>query len=70
MVEDIIWETDLDIKMYLSVGNTNTNEAGSISDRILLDYEKLIERTMKSEMKKVYVLPQVHTLVWGNKQGV
>lgn len=70
VVMNAIWQTNLDVKMYLSVGNTNTTEKGSIADRILLDYEKLIERTMESGMKKVYVLPQVHTLVWGNKQGV
>ena len=34
------------------------------------DYEKLIEKVCNSEMKNVYILPQVHTLIWGNKQGV
>lgn len=57
-------------KFYLSVGNTDTNESGTINERILKDYEKLIERVMNSSMKDVYILPQVHTLVWGNKQGV
>lgn len=57
-------------KMYISVGNTNTTESGDISRRILNDYKKLIEKVMKSEMKKIYILPQVHTLVWNNKQGV
>lgn len=58
------------VKMYLSVGNTNTTESGDISRRVLDDYKKLIDRVMNSEMKKVYILPQVHTLVWNNKQGV
>lgn len=58
------------IKFYLSVGNTDTKEAGDISTRVLTDYEKLIEKVCNSEMKNVYILPQVHTLVWGNKQGV
>lgn len=58
------------IKMYLSVGNTNATESGDISRRVLDDYEKLINKVMSSEMKKVYILPQVHTLVWNNKQGV
>lgn len=70
MVEQLIWESNLEAKMYLSVGNSNTNEDGKIAERILYDYEKLIDRTMQSNMKKVYVLPQVHTLVWGNRQGV
>lgn len=56
--------------MYLSVGNDNVTEGGDISNRILNNYHKLIDRVMKSEMKRVFILPQVHTLVWGNKQGV
>lgn len=58
------------VKLYLSVGNTNTTESGDISTRILHDYKILIEKLCKSNMDKVFVLPQVHTLVWGNKQGV
>lgn len=60
----------LDIKLYLSVGNTNTTESGDISGRVLADYKKLIDKVISSNMDKVYVMPQVHTLVWGNKQGV
>lgn len=70
MIEDLIWHTNIEAKLYLSVGNTDTKESGDISKRVLLDYEKLIDKTMNSGMKKVYVMPQVHTLVWGNKQGV
>ena len=58
------------IDLYLSVGNTNTTEEGDISQRVLKDYEKLIERVSNSDMKRVFILPQIHTLVWGNKQGV
>lgn len=58
------------IKFYLSVGNSNTTELGDISKRILIDYKKLIDKVMVSDMCRVYILPQVHTLVWGNKQGV
>ena len=60
----------VDIDLYLSVGNTNTTEKGDISQRVLKDYEKLIERVSNSDMKRVFILPQIHTLVWGNKQGV
>lgn len=58
------------VKLYLSVGNTNTSEEGSIQERVLKDYEKLIYKTVNSRMKSVYILPQMHTLVWGNKIGV
>lgn len=60
----------LDSKLYLSVGNTNTEESGDISHRVLQDYEKLINKVCKSDMRNVYILPQIHTLIWGNKQGV
>ena len=58
------------IEFYLSVGNTNTKEEGSIQERILYSYEELINKVNNSEMKRVFILPQVHTLVWGNKSGV
>ena len=58
------------LKLYINVGNSDTKEEGDISKRILQDYEKLINKVCDSSMKKVYIMPQVHTLVWGNKQGV
>lgn len=58
------------IDLYLSVGNTNTSEEGDISSRVLNDYKELIEMVNQSEMERVFILPQVHTLVWGNRQGV
>ena len=58
------------VKLYINVGNTNTKEDGDISKRVLQDYRILIEKICNSSMKKVYIMPQVHTLVWGNKQGV
>ena len=70
LMEKLTWETHTKVKVYLSVGNDYTNEQGDISKRILMNYERLIDKTMESGMKKVYVMPQVHTLVWGNKQGV
>ena len=70
LVEKIKLEFTIDIRMYLSVGNTDTNEEGDISKRVLQDYQKLIEMVNYSNMKKVYILPQVHTLVWGNRSGV
>ena len=67
---DYYREKGVDIDLYLSVGNTNTTEAGDISKRVLSDYEKLINMVANSYMERVFILPQVHTLVWGNKQGV
>lgn len=67
---DYYREKGVDIDLYLSVGNTNTAEAGDISKRVLSDYEKLINMVANSYMERVFILPQVHTLVWGNKQGV
>ena len=67
---DYYREKGVDIDLYLSVGNTNTTEAGDISKRVLSDYEKLINMIANSYMERVFILPQVHTLVWGNKQGV
>ena len=67
---DYYREKDVDIDLYLSVGNTNTTETGDISKRVLSDYEKLINMVANSYMERVFILPQVHTLVWGNKQGV
>lgn len=61
---------DMNIDLYINVGNDDTAEQGDISKRILDNYRKLIDKVMASEMKRVYVMPQVHTLVWGNKQGV
>ena len=58
------------LKLYINVGNTDTQEKEDISKRVLQDYKKLIDKICKSNMKNVYVMPQMHTLVWGNKQGV
>ena len=62
MVEAFLYEGMINIKFYLSVGNTDTHQEGSIADRVLKDYETLIEKVCNSEMKNVYILPQVHTL--------
>lgn len=59
-----------DVRLYLSVGNDDVKEEGDISPRILAKYHELIDRVMESDMEDVYVLPQLHTLVWGNKAGV
>jgi len=60
------------LRMYLSVGNSDVDDPGQIRDRVLSDYESLLNRINESpkDFENVYILPQVHTLVWGNKQGV
>ena len=60
------------VYFYLSVGNKDTKSEGPIQDRILKDYLALIE-TINNNPKgfeDVAILPQIHTLIWGNKGGV
>lgn len=70
LCEDYREHYSMNIDLCINVGNDDTAEQGDISKRILDNYRKLIDKVMDSEMKRVYVMPQVHTLVWGNKQGV
>jgi 7-carboxy-7-deazaguanine synthase len=61
------------IPFYLQVGNedVHTIDDGSLIARLLERYEWLIEKAIASvEMNDAKVLPQLHTLVWGNKRGV
>lgn len=60
------------LKMYLSVGNSDVATKESIRDRVLSDYEELLNKINKfpRDFENIYILPQIHTLVWGNKQGV
>lgn len=60
-------------KRYLSVGNswTNLTEEQGFTGLILDRYKKIIEWTLEDpSLKDVSVLPQIHTLVWENLQGV
>ena len=63
---------DSQVKMYLSVGNSDVTTTNSIRDRVLSDYELLLNTINENpeDFQNVYLLPQLHTLVWGNKQGV
>jgi 7-carboxy-7-deazaguanine synthase len=62
-----------EIPFFLQVGNDDTvttDDAGLIA-RLLEKYKALIDRvTADQELNDVKVLPQLHTLLWGNKRGV
>ncbi|GAB6989268.1 7-carboxy-7-deazaguanine synthase QueE [Paenibacillus pini] len=62
-----------DAAMFLQVGNPDVERMDiqvHASD-LLKQYEELIQRVVDSaELNNVRVLPQLHTLVWGNKRGV
>ncbi|MBM7659628.1 7-carboxy-7-deazaguanine synthase [Bacillus mesophilus] len=61
------------VPFYLQVGNDNVfgDDQSQIVSSLLTKYEWLIDEVVKTnEMNNVKVLPQLHTLVWGNKRGV
>ena len=59
---------------FLSVGNSWTyleNDDKHFQELILERYRDIINWALEDEeLKDVYVLPQIHTLVWQNLQGV
>ncbi|UCZ53954.1 7-carboxy-7-deazaguanine synthase QueE [Bacillus shivajii] len=62
-----------DLPLYLQVGNDDveTLDDRQLRDELLRKYEWLIDLTMEDEqLTNVRVLPQLHTLLWGNKRGV
>lgn len=65
-------DNNINLRLYLSVGNSDVDTKEFIRDRVLSDYEELLNRINQfpSNFENVYILPQIHTLVWGNKQGV
>lgn len=61
------------IPMYLQVGNEDIHESDTtkLVQKLLNKYESLVEQVIEDkELNQVRVLPQLHTLVWGNKRGV
>ncbi|WP_391206675.1 7-carboxy-7-deazaguanine synthase QueE [Psychrobacillus sp. L4] len=61
------------IPFYLQVGNDNitTTDNPQLVSHLLEKYETLIDKVIAdAELRDVKVLPQLHTLVWGNKRGV
>ncbi|SDH94318.1 preQ(0) biosynthesis protein QueE [Alteribacillus persepolensis] len=62
-----------DIPMFLQTGNDDieTDDNNWLLSHLLKRYEWLVENVIDSEtLNEVKVLPQLHTLLWGNKQGV
>ncbi|MDF9530200.1 7-carboxy-7-deazaguanine synthase QueE [Bacillus cereus] len=56
---------------YLQVGNTEVDKNKDISLQLLKKYEWLCQKVISDkDMHFVRPLPQLHTLIWGNKQGV
>lgn len=59
--------------LYLQTGNPDvtSNETPDLASSLLARYEWLIDQVSASDdLNDVRVLPQLHTLVWGNKRGV
>lgn len=61
-----------DLAFYLQVGNPYLDdEVENHTARLLERYENLVDKVMQSnDMNQVYVLPQLHTLLWSNMKGV
>lgn len=58
---------------YLQVGNDDTigTDDEQLTRHLLSRYQWLIDRHLSSEaLNDAKVLPQLHTLLWGNKRGV
>jgi 7-carboxy-7-deazaguanine synthase len=61
------------VSFYLQVGNRDpvTENKSSLTTHLLEKYEWLTEKTVADrELNDARVLPQLHTLMWGNKRGV
>ncbi|WP_174250689.1 7-carboxy-7-deazaguanine synthase QueE [Brevibacillus sp. 7WMA2] len=63
------------VPFYLQVGNPELadieGEREDLRDRLLQSLEWLVDKVaMSKEFNNAKVLPQLHTLLWGNKRGV
>lgn len=67
----VMHQNNPDIRMYLQPGNSM--ESSSLEDmrgNLLDKLDWLIDQVMSSpEMNDIVVLPQLHTLIWGNERG-
>lgn len=59
------------VPFYLSVGNDRVNADGDITPALLDRLKWLAGKVIADpDMNDVCVLPQLHTLIWGNERGV
>lgn len=59
------------IPFYLQVGNPYLDDSvTNHTEKLLSKYEDLVEKVMHDTLNDVFVLPQLHTLLWSNKKGV
>ncbi|WP_053362976.1 7-carboxy-7-deazaguanine synthase QueE [Bacillus sp. FJAT-27251] len=61
------------VPFFVQIGNDDpvTTDNGTLIASLLKKYETLIDRVAADqELNDVKVLPQLHTLLWGNKRGV
>lgn len=64
---------DATIKKFLQVGNTDVkkDDKQDLVDNMLADLLWLFKKVISDpELNDVRPLPQLHSLIWGNKQGV
>ncbi|GAA4851654.1 7-carboxy-7-deazaguanine synthase QueE [Paenibacillus vulneris] len=69
----IVHERYPTVPFYLQAGNGNLEEKepGRMLPYLLKQYEWLVSSVMADDkLRKVHVLPQLHTWIWGNKKGV
>ncbi|MDI0272053.1 7-carboxy-7-deazaguanine synthase QueE [Bacillus safensis] len=62
-----------ELPFYLQVGNDDTTTADDtyLLTHLLKKYEALVDQVAQDpDLNRVRVLPQLHTLLWGNKRGV
>lgn len=70
---EMIHERYPEVPFFLQIGNEDISSTDDVSlvSKLLKRYEWLIEQATKSViMNDAKVLPQLHTLIWGNKRGV
>lgn len=59
------------IPLYLQAGNPNPSHVGAFSqEAVLSKLSWLVDKVTQDHWNSVTVLPQLHTLLWGNMQGV
>lgn len=78
MYKGLLEHTIPPVEWYLSIGNSWVNErGGNASRKTLMRYDEISNLVLKKRSKdydtilnNFTLLPQLHTLVWGNKKGV